>query len=302
MTTIRSFMDQTWIDLNSPTKEEIDSLVLTQNTDPIIAKDLLSPTPIQHAQDRDELIYAVLHIPTLKHSQSTSIIKPQEIDFIISKNNLITARYDSIDALHYFAKKIEVNEILNRGENCHLFFGMIKEIYESITNELAYMEDWMKEIENDIFGGQEKAMVSAISNAGRSLLNFKRILDPHNDVLEFIREVGAEKFGNEFSIQTKILIDVWNRIMKIINNQIDLTTELRETNNSILSTKQNEIMKIFTILAFVTFPLSLVASIFGMNTLKTPIVGQPNDFWIIMGIMSIMSLAMFGYFKYKKWI
>jgi magnesium transporter len=69
-----------------------------------------------------------------------------------------------------------------------------------------------------------------------------------------------------------------------------------------LSTKQNEIMKIFTILAFVTLPLSLIAAVFGMNTTFIPIVGLPNDFWIIIGIMIITSLAMFAYFKYKKWI
>jgi len=33
-----------------------------------------------------------------------------------------------------------------------------------------------------------------------------------------------------------------------------------------------------------------------------PIVGALNDFWIIVGIMLAISIAMFFYFKYKKWI
>jgi len=300
MITTRTFMNQTWIDLNSPTKEETDSLVLTHSIDPSVAKDLLAPTPAQHAENRGQNIYAILHLPTFKRSRS--ICDVQEIDIIISTNSLITARYDSIDALHYFAKQIEVSEILNKGEHVHLFFGMMKEIYNTMRNELSYMEDQMREIEKNIFDGQEKEMVYAISNAGRNILNFRRIIDPHGNIFEFLKENGVDKFGPEFGVQTKILIEEWRHLMRIVNNQIDLITQLRETNNSMLSTKQNEVMKIFTILAFVTFPLSLIASIFGMNTSFIPLVGQQNDFWIVIGIMFFVSIAMFVYFKYKRWV
>ncbi|MEK7668974.1 MAG: CorA family divalent cation transporter [Patescibacteria group bacterium] len=300
MITTRSFMNQTWIDLNSPTKEEADSLVLTHNIDPSVAKDLVAPTPAQHAQDRGKSIYAILHLPTFKRSRS--ICDTQEVDIILSADNLITARYDSIDALHYFAKQIEVSEILNKGENVHLFFGMMKEVYNAMRDELSYMEDQMKEIEKNIFDGQEKEMVFAISNTGRNILNFRRIVDPHGGIFEFLKENGTEKFGREFGTQTKILIEDWRHVMRIVNNQIDLITQLRETNNSMLSTKQNEVMKILTILAFVTFPLSLIASIFGMNTSFIPIVGWQNDFWIVIGIMFFVSIAMFVYFKYKRWV
>ncbi len=293
-------MNQVWIDLNSPTKEEIDSLTLTQNVSPLIARDFLVPTPTQHAKIDDDVIYAVLQIPFFHHSRLES--GTQEIDFLISKSGLITGRYDSIDALHYFDKRAEVNEILDRGEDSHLFFEIMRSIYESMENELAYTEDWMKEIEKNIFAGREKDMVFAISNLGRNLLNFKRTADSHGNVFEIIKEAGTEKFGKEFGSQIKELLDKWRSLMRAVNSRLDLIAELRETNNAMLSTKQNEIMKIFTIMAFVTFPLSLIASIFGMNTSFIPLVGTNNDFWIVMGIMLAMSFAMFVYFRHKKWI
>ncbi len=293
-------MDQTWIDLNSPTKEEVDSLVLTQNIDPIVAKDLLAPTPAQHAQEKDKIIYAVLHIPAFKHSHTVDGV--QEVDFIISENGLITARYDSIDALHYLAKQIEVNEILNKGENSHIFFRMMKEIYKSMTDELAYMEDWMEEIEKNIFEGREKAMVFAISNVDRNLLNFRRIIDPHGNVFEFLRETGAAKFGQEFSLQAKTLMEEWRRIMRTINNQIDLAMELRETNNSMLSTKQNEIMKQLTIVGFVILPLTIIGQLFGLSIRFFPLADNPNAFWIILAIMGAVMLTTIIYAKFKKWV
>jgi magnesium transporter len=300
MITTRAFMGQVWVDLNSPTEEEINSLILTQNISPTIAKDLLAPTPTQYAKEEGDAIYTVLHIPILKHSHATE--DSQEVDFIIKANSVVTARYDSIDALHYFAKQVEVSEILNKGKNSHLFFCLMKEIYRGMADELAYMEDWMKEIEKNIFEGQEKAMVFTISNASRNLLNFKRTVDPHGNVFEFLRDAGKEKFGQEFESEAKTIMEEWRRIMRRVNNQIDLIVELRETNNSMLTTKQNEIMKTLAVVGSVLLPLSVIGQIFGMSIHNFPLIDNPHAFWIILSMMAIIAVVTLIYAKVKKWM
>jgi len=77
--------------------------------------------------------------------------------------------------------------------------------------------------------------------------------------------------------------------------------ELRETNNSLLTTKQNETMKVFTVLAFITLPLSLIASLFNMDLVDIPLEHQPYGFWIVIAGMAVISLCMLWFFKYKKW-
>jgi|SRR3989344_6024048 len=300
MIVTRIFIDQVWTDINSPTKEEVDSLILSQNIDPSIAKDLLAPTPKQYAKESGNAIYAVLHIPYFNHSRSINL--EQEIDFIITEKSLTTARYDSIDALHYFAKQIEVDQILNKGNYSHLFFGLMKEVYESLFNEIDYIKEWLKEIEKNIFEGHEKQMVFSISAASRNLLSFKRVTDPHKTVLINIANILKNNFGDKFEKDGKSLLEELERLTIEIRNIEDMIDELRETNNSILTTKQNEIMKTLTILAFIVIPLATLSQIFGMNVVHTPLVGLPYDFWILIGIMVAMALAMFGYFKYKKWI
>ena len=300
MITTRSFLGQVWVDLNFPTKEEVDSLMLTQNISLTVAKDLLAPTPTQYAEESGQSIYAVIHIPSFKRSHSVE--DSQEVDFIISENSVVTARYDSIDALHYFAKQMEVSEILNKGENSHLFFGIMREIYKSMADELAYMEDWMKEIEKNIFEGQEKEMVLTISYAGRNLLNFKRMIEPHGNVLGFMADVGKEKFGDKFGAEAKILMEDWRRIMKRVTNQMDLITELRETNNSILSTKQNEIMKNLAVIGSVLLPLNIIGQLFGMSIVYFPLKESPSAFWIILAIMATTMSITLIYARVKKWM
>jgi len=82
----------------------------------------------------------------------------------------------------------------------------------------------------------------------------------------------------------------------------DFLHELRETNNSLLSTKQNETMRVLTIMALLTFPLALFVAIFDINATSNPIIGLPYDFWIIVGAVVSVGIAMFAFFKHKKWL
>ena len=229
----------------------------------------------------------------------------QEVDFIVGKNFVITVRYDTVDAIDKFAKIIEVNSILDRGieENCTtlLFFGIVGQIYQSLANELDYIESRISIIEQAIFAGREKDMVFALSEVGRNLLNFKKSTDFHNELLSSLENFGRTIFDEHFSYHTRKIQDEFAKIKNLLSTNIESIRELRETNDSILSTKQNETMKTLTIMAFVTFPLTLVAAIFSMDTKYTPIVGMQNDFWIVMSIIVFAGLCMFGFFKYKKW-
>ncbi len=300
MIVTRKLNEQTWIDLNSPNKEEIDSVVISQGINPILAKDFLTPTPKQTVEEFGDSIYAVIHVPFFKNSQRE--YSEQEIDFLITKNNLVTVRYESIDALHHFSKQIEVAEVLGRNQDSHLFFLVMQEVYKFAMDQVEYIQEEIKEVEKNIFKGLEKEMVWSISNTSRKILSINRTIGSQKIIWSSLIDSHGHIFGDKFVKDSKKLMGEWERIMILVKNISDTIDELRETNNSMLTTKQNETMKIFTILAFVTFPLSLVAAIFGMNAQHMPLIGLNYDFWVIISIMILMSLAMFTYFKYKKWM
>lgn len=292
-----------WVDLVHPTSEEIKEVSEEFSLSTAVVHELTSPSVKSRVELHKGYIYLILHFPVFKHSHSNE--SEQEIDFIIGKDFLITARYDTIDALDKFSKVIEVNSILDRGfgENATgtVFFGIIQEIYESLFNELTYIENSLTKAERGIFSGQEREMVVALSELSRTLLNFKKSTDFHKEVLLSLQIFGEKIFDENFSYNVRQVLEEYYKVENSIKNNMSFVVELRETNNSLLSTKQNEIMKILTIMAFVTFPLTLIATVFSMDTVNNPIVGNPFDFWIVIGIMVLATLCFFVFFKIKKW-
>ena len=145
-------------------------------------------------------------------------------------------------------------------------------------------------------------MVTELSNISRDVLNIKQAILLHRDIMDALDEHGREFFGEEFGHSIDVLSGEYRRVLQLITNNRSTLEELRATNNSLVYTKQNEVMKVLTIMAFVTFPLSLLAGIFGMNTAYTPIVDNPYGFWIIVSMMAGATLVFFSFFKYKKWL
>lgn len=125
---------------------------------------------------------------------------------------------------------------------------------------------------------------------------------PQHAVLETLKEYGEHFFSTPSAFVFRDLLHQYHLIRNLLKTYNETLNALDRTNQSLITTHTNEIIKILTIMAFATFPLMLFTSLFGMNTKTLPIVGAPNDFWIIVGIMLLATGAMFAFFKNKGWM
>jgi magnesium transporter len=304
MLTTHTYKKLVWVDLESPSSDEIKEVMQKYDVHPRVAEELLSPTMLPRLDVYKEYLYVILHFPTITFTGSNK--SNQEVDFIIGKNFLITARYDSIETLERFAQELEMDAVLDPSiaskHGGFMFYYMLRKLYRSLANELEYLEGRLEKIEEHIFRGEERQMVEAISRVNRNLLDTKQAIEHHEDVLRQLREAGMKLFSAKFLNHLDDIYGEYQHAIRHIENLREFLNELRATNDSLLSTKQNDVMKTLTIMAFITFPLSLVAAIFGMNTGYLPFVGSQADFWIVIGIMIIFTGIFFWFFKYKRWL
>lgn len=295
--------DVTWIDCVSPSSAEVRSLIQEFGIDPHIAEELLLPSYKSKVERQDDIIYVILHFPALHGAHRHP---EQEIDFLIGKNFLITTRYETVDPLHSFAKAFEVDAVLGTNNATahggHLFVSMTQNLYQALSNECDTIRKRLWNIEEHIFRGDERRMVAQLSQVGRTIHDFRQSLVPHHEMLLSFDPVGTRFFGPEFSYYLRKLVGSYERVDRTLANLHDSLSELRETNNSLLSTKQNEIMRTLTVIAFFFLPLSFIASVFGMNAEHMPIIGTPFDFWFITGAMALVATSCFAYFKHKGWL
>jgi magnesium transporter len=296
-----------WIDLENPTKEEVRSVMEQYNLSPEIAEDLLDPTIRTRADFYPDLTYFVLHFPIHNHKKHHRFDKRnEEIDFILSKDFLITIHYSPIDTLISFSKSLEADTVLKHDHITQnpgiLFVHLLDKMYTVIQDKIEEIKTTLSIYEENIFNGKEKEMVFELSTLNRVLIYFKESLMSHKEIFNIFESISLKMYEKDFEKYINHLFREYHKSVQSLEAVKAYVDELRETNNSLLSTKQNEVMKLLAIVSFITFPLTLISSIFGMNTAYLPLVGGDQDFLIIMTIMTITAIGFFLFFKKKKWL
>lgn len=293
-----------WIDLENPSEVEIAKIINDFDVPITAAEDLLSPTPKQRVVMYEKCVYIVLHFPTLVEKKNkSSDDHRQEIDFIIGKDYLITVHYDEMKSINAFSKSLHIKDDTLEAENAgFIFHKLIKHLYHSLLRDVESIKDALHRAENFVFKGEEKRMVVELSRIHRDILRFNHALVPHKEAIASLHTMFKEFLGEKYEYFIHDMASEYQRVDRRMHSNKELLEELRHTNDSLLSSKQNDAMKGLTMMAFITFPLTLTAAIFTLPSDHTPIIGGPYDFELIMAIMLAITLGCLGYFSYKKWL
>ncbi len=105
----------------------------------------------------------------------------------------------------------------------------------------------------------------------------------------------------ELDVYFDDVIDASERIWDTLENYKEVIEGLESTNESVLSHNVNDILRVLTSFSVIVLPLTLLASLFGMNVLF-PGEGSPEAFWVIMFAMALLLVGMMAFFRHRGWL
>lgn len=294
----------TWHHVYRPTKDHIKWLKDHFHLHDLVLAELSKPTMRPKTQRFDHYLYLVLHFPIF--NEKTRKTHPAEIDFIVTKKDVVTVTFEPIQPLEEFfrvcATDKSCEDLYLSKTTIHLLYHLIQHLYEFSLRELDHVQEKIALIEDEIFAGREREVVEEITMVGRDIIDFRRSLKPQEVTLQSLAAQTAHLFGAESQPFMEGLLGEYQKVWHLLENHKETLEALYETNTTLLNIKQNDIMKVLTMMAFITFPLTLFATVLAINTRSNPIVGKPFDFWIISGLIIGGAVLILWVFKKRRWI
>ncbi len=297
-----------WTNIITPGKKEIE--FLRKNDDynfalrelQISSSKAISQRPM--ILKRDGYFFLILHFPVLKDNEVIN----SEIDFFIGHEFLITLHNnetESLDKFFNYAKKNDSDLLSYKLESSAiLLYELLKELIIYSYTLIDENHKKIDEIEDIIFKHQQKQATSKILELRRDIINLRRIIQSHKNILKKLMEIQSSLISeNEIKHCYFELIEHTKRVWEYSENQKESIEALYDTNESMLNYSINNVMKTLTVLSVIVFPLTLFAALFGMNTTNgMPFTKEPNGFWLIVAIMAVATVIMVILFKKKKWL
>ncbi|NQU82983.1 MAG: magnesium transporter CorA family protein [Parcubacteria group bacterium] len=295
----------TWIDVKGPDENDLDYLKQSFNLHPLVLKELTPPLDYPKIENFDDkYLFIVLFYPYYDRKTQRTI--PLELDIIVGKDYIITNHYKDIVPLKAIFDKCNLYEDIREeytdegpGE---LVYRIIDKILAASFPKLSHIKKHIDEIEESIYSNKFQECVTKISLVKRDIIGFQRIIEPQKLVLTNLIKEADKFFDDDMQPYFNDLKNVFNRVVNLLNASRKTISALDSTNQSLLTTKTNDIIRVLTIFSVIVFPLTLLAGMFGMNTNYLPFIGKAYDFWVILGLMLIGAIVMLGIFKIKKWI
>jgi magnesium transporter len=145
--------------------------------------------------------------------------------------------------------------------------------------------------------------VRDISNVKQEIINFRKVIRPQRPVLRDLEKVKQRYLAGDLDLEIYFddIVDAHERIWDMLENYKEVVDSLAETNESVISHRLNDILRVLTSISVIVLPLTLIGTIWGMNS------GVPGErsieaFWIIVGVMFAMLVGMVAYFRKRGWL
>ncbi len=293
----------TWVDIQNPTREDIQFLKERFNFHTLVMEELIPPIWRTKVEVFPDYLFLVLHYPV--YNKELRETRPQELDILITKDTVITSHYSSILPIKYLFDRCnlypERKIAYMDGGAGQLLYHILNELWESSILKLTRINKKLDEIEEAIFKGQEAKMLKEISFTKADIINFLRIVVPQGEIFESLKTEGVAFFGSYIEPYLNHLIGHWSQVKNDLQSYKDTIRALEETNNSLLAHKTNEIVRILTLFSVIVLPLMILSQIFGMNV-NLPFLEDPRNFWYVISLMILGTFGMAAYFKKKKWM
>jgi len=294
-----------WININNPSKKEIEFLrkqykFSLKHLQASSAK-AVAQRPI--VESGDTYLFMILHFPIFVDEK----IIAGEIEFFIGHGYLVTL-HNNIKVINDFFQicKKDGNSLLSYKfeSSAILLYELLEKLMLACFSLIDKNSLAINKTEEIIFSQKQKDAASEILALRRNIIHIRKIMQNHKNILKKLMGIESSLVPRE-KIKSYYynLIEQSKRIWEFLENQKEIIEALHDTNESLLNYRISDIMKTLTIFSVIVFPLTLLAAIFGMNTLKgMPFVNTENGFWIIIAFMLIGCLCMLLFFERKKWL
>ncbi len=289
------------IDILNPRDEDLRLLEKDFGFHHLILEEIKTPTYHPLLESYKNYLFLILHFPSL--NPLTQQIQTIEIDFLITNETIITVRYQHFNDFEEIFNEIQKKpaQYLSKTTG-HLFYYIIKQLFRDTFPELDRIKENIDCNEDKIFEKFDEKIIEQIALIKRQVIDFIRTVKPQKFVWESMPEISLSFWGERLKPYIDNLIADYNRMFNFAETQHEVIDSLHATSHALLDNKRNYVIKILTIFTAIILPLSLFASIYGMNLLNLPLANHPASFWIFIVGMLLVAICMLFIFRKKRWI
>jgi len=295
----------TWVNVVSPDVETAQELAERFGWHPLDVEDIVSKRQRPKVDDYEDegYLFAVLHFPI--YDKNVQRLNAGELDVFIGHDYVVTIPHGALHPVTRLFARCEEDDayreqLFARGSG-RLLYDILDDLFDycfPILDKIAHKLDG---IEDEMFEGRSQEVVRDISNVKQEIISYRKIIKPERSTLRVLERRVETFLPDDLEDYFDDIVDSAERIWDLLDNYKEVVDGLESTNESVLTHRQNDVLRFLTVFTVIVLPLTMLTGVFGMNV-AFPGEGTREAFWVIVAALCAVLVGMVGVFRWRRWL
>ena len=297
-----------WIDITGLGDAEfLKQLGAYLRIHPLALQDMLNTGQRPKLDEFDEQFFVLLH---MIYKDKDEELLVEQVSLLLGRNFVLTVQENrGKDVFDPVRRRIrEGGGNLRFMKSDYLAYTLIDAVIDNYFPIVDSMVDFMEDLQEKLLDHPTREHLRELHDFRRTISQIRRSIWPQRDILGRLTrdESGliskrSKPFYRDCHDHTVIILDLVENFREATTNAMDLYL-------SSISMRTNEVMRVLTIVITIFIPLTLIASIYGMNfdpkasPFNLPELELPYAYPTVLLVMLIIAVSMIVYFRRKKWL
>ncbi len=221
------------------------------------------------------------------------------LNIFLGRHYIITVTKQKINELRTLKPILWEQEVCRPDQFLYHLVDLVVDNYFLVGDRI---DGRIETLEEDILMHTKKSHLNEIIGLRGEILWVRKVLGPQREVIATLNKKELRLIDDQLQ---KYFSDIYENALKVAESfetYRDLMGNLREAYQSSLTSRANEIMRVFTAITTIFMPLTFITGIYGMNFDVIPGLHFPYGAYISIGVMLLLGLGMFIIFRKKEWL
>lgn len=290
-----------WVDICDTTPEDGAFLERVFDFHHLAIEDCVSTTVHPPKIDEfDNHLFIVVH--GINHAAETDIVETAELALFLGSHFLVSNhnyRLYSVDYVRHMVE--ETSRPMRRGAD-FLAHAVVDALVDNVLPTVDAISDAAETIEEEAIRAPRQSTLEAILKFKRSTLRLHRVMAPQREIMYRLSRGEFTVIGEEAQIFYRDIYDHIVRIQDLNQTLRDRADNALSTYLSSLANRQNETMRVLSMVATIFLPLALLAGIYGMNFENMPELHCPWAYFVVLGFIALVVAVAVYWFWARNWV
>ncbi len=291
----------TWINMDGLREEDVKRLCHHYDVHDLIIDDILGLNERAKMEESGKVIFCVL--PMMFFNEDACTIELEQVSIVFGKDFLLSFQEEATrDVFNPVRKQLRdpASNIRSRPAE-YLCYSLLDLIVDSYFDVLEKLAERIENLEDSLIRKQTTRQLAEISRLRRNVMLVRRAVLPVREMVAHFVRSDNELLEERHEKYFRDVLDHTIQANDFVENHRDMLMNLQDLYMNQINLRMNEVMKIFTMVATLLAPATVIGGIFGMNFDVIPLQHKATGFYLSVGAMLVIPVFMILYFKRKGW-